>query len=225
MCYELNNIQKCFFRDVQTKRLKALITMKTHTNNSTEQRTGWKAISFFTSPWLSSTMFSSARLLHPDLHVNKQYCDNANEGIPGGAAGGCLQRFVACVFDQSHGASGRGMVRSAERSPVCCIPPVIVNPVRFSSVAATRSSYWWRRKMIKTPGAVQTSQLIPRRSIGGERTSVTVGRAKQSTICSRLVVVRTKTGEGGGHWVKEGGMALRTAEEERKKSCVFFTGI
>lgn len=49
--------------------------------------------------------------------------------------------------------------------------------------------------MIKTPGAVRASQLIARQAIGGERTSVT---AKQSTICSGLVVMRTKAREGGG---------------------------
>lgn len=59
--------------------------------------------------------------------------------------------------------------------------------------------------MVKTPGAVHTSQLIPRQAIGCERLSVTVGQGKQSTICSGLVVGRTKAGEGGGAWGEGGG--------------------
>lgn len=41
-----------------------------------------------------------------------------------------------------------------------------VAPIFHLSVSAVCSSYGWRRKMIQTPGAVQTSQLIPRQAIG-----------------------------------------------------------
>lgn len=97
--------------------------------------------------------------------------------VLGGSAGGCLQRCVARVSAQSQGASGRRMVLSAERSPTCCpqnhqrplcrpdIPP-LCRCRRLPACLPPCSSYGWRGKMIKTPGAVQTSQLIPQQAIG-----------------------------------------------------------
>lgn len=101
------------------------------------------------------------------------------KGSPAGSAGGCLQRFVACVCDESHqerhGARCRETHEPLQPQTDCLLSP------RYSSAFVARSSRRWRREMIKTPGAVRASQLIPRQAIGGERTSVT---EKQSTICS-----------------------------------------
>lgn len=62
-------------------------------------------------------------------------------GILGGSAGGCLQRFVARVSDQSHGASERGMMRSAQRSPkTCCNPPPTALSPRYSAALSPPSA-------------------------------------------------------------------------------------
>lgn len=49
--------------------------------------------------------------------------------------------------------------------------------------------------MIKTPGAVQASQLIPGQLL---EESARLSPRSGATICSGLVVMRTKAGEGGG---------------------------
>ncbi|KAF3689471.1 hypothetical protein EXN66_Car005143 [Channa argus] len=146
------------------------------------------------------------------------------------SAGGYLQRFVASLSNQSQGASEKGMVLSAERSPTCCEPPPIGSSPRCSSALPLPSPppappTDGEEKLIKTPGAVQTSQLIPLQAIGCERLSVTVGQAKQSTICSGLVVMRTKAGEGGGAkgrregvWVERKGVGHGISAEKKKKS-------
>lgn len=144
---------------------------------------------WFLSPLLTFRIqpgFFCSQVLYPDTRVNKgeiaQLCQRwGGGGSRGGSAGGCLQRFVACVSDQSY-QERHGAVRSMRR----CSP---------DAPPAWSSSCRWRRGMRQTPGAGRASQLIPRQAIGGESTSV---RGKQSTICSGLVVMRTKAGEGGG---------------------------
>ena len=51
-------------------------------------------------------------------------------------------------------------------------------------------------KMITTPGAVQTSQLIPSNAIGWGGVSITP--AEEHTICSRIVVMQKKGSRRGG---------------------------
>lgn len=79
-------------------------------------------------------------------------------------------------------------------------PPPLLPPPPASLLPLYSSSYVWRRRITTTPGAVQASQLIPRQAIGCWGLSVTVGQAEESrgTICSGLVVMRTKTEGGGG---------------------------
>lgn len=85
----------------------------------------------------------------------------------------------------------------------------------------------WRKQMIQTPGAVQTSQLIHQQAIGAQRLSVTVGRAKQSTAPSAPACCAENKGGGGrrgmglkggwvGGWVVGGGVAHGITARKKK---------
>lgn len=122
------------------------------------------------SPWHSSPMFPSAQVLYPDIGYASI---NNNVNVPRGYPRGFSWRLLAAICRSCIRSVPR---RLGERHDAVCteIPQNVLQPTadRFvapifrRSVAAVCSSYGWRRKMIQTPGAVQTSQLIPRQAIG-----------------------------------------------------------
>lgn len=164
--------------------------------------------------------------------------------------GVCLQRRVARASDRSpallgarHGALCGEMSNLLQpatdrfcRDEILQQPPPAPLPLPSLRSATCSSSYGCRRKMIfkkkkkkkkkrKTPGAVRTSQLVPRQAIGGARLSVTVGRAQQSAICSGARDEnkgrrgRRGTGRSGGGL---GGHMALSLTKKKKKRLLFF---
>lgn len=113
-------------------------------------------------------MFPCAQLLYPEPRVN-----TINVIVASQTARGHIFLYpigvqlsaarVSLVYpDQSQGASEGGMLHG-DLQPAATQQTTGVSP-RYSSAAAAPMD--GRRTMIKTPGAVQTSQLILRQAIG-----------------------------------------------------------
>lgn len=152
-------------------------------------------------------------------------------GILGGSAGGCLQRFVARVSDQSHGASERGMMRSTERSPkTCCNPPPTALSPRYSTSLSPPSApptdggeKWYKHLALSRPVSWFPGRLLA-------KSACLSLSAKQSRAPSapgllwweqRQERVAGQGAKGVGRW----GVVHGIIAEKKSPLCAFCTGM